>query len=110
MMEDQAFQQAKILGETAKISWRELQPWFAKGAVVHVVAPLNLVEVAYALSVDDKASFQGWMEQKKVGPVSDAQALVWYEHNASLWTVVVRPWILVQESGDTSVRASVKSM
>jgi hypothetical protein len=29
--------------------------------------------------------------------VTDEQAFVWNETDASLWTVVVKPWILVQE-------------
>ena len=37
---------AKLLGETAVISWAELQPFFARGALLQVDAALDLVEVA----------------------------------------------------------------
>ena len=39
---------AKLLGETAVISWAELQPFFARGALLQVDAALDLVEVAEA--------------------------------------------------------------
>ncbi|WP_156491762.1 DUF2288 family protein, partial [Oleiphilus sp. HI0123] len=31
-----------------------------------------------------------------VAQVSDDQALAWYEADAELWTLVIKPWILVQ--------------
>ncbi len=35
---------AKLLGETAVISWAELQPFFARGALLQVDAALDLVK------------------------------------------------------------------
>ena len=32
----------------------------------------------------------------QVGPVTDRQALEWYEANALMWAVVIHPWVLVQ--------------
>jgi len=29
--------------------------------------------------------------------VTDAQAITWFEQDAAVWAVVVKPWILVQE-------------
>ncbi|PIE43478.1 MAG: hypothetical protein CSA50_05025 [Gammaproteobacteria bacterium] len=89
-------QKAKILGETAQIPWQDLQSWFAKGLVLNVSPALNLVDVAYALSIDDKPCFERWTREKSVITVTDAQALEWIENDAVLWAVVVRPWILVQ--------------
>ena len=36
------------------------------------------------------------MEASQVGSASDAQALEWLQANALMWSVVVRPWVLVQ--------------
>jgi hypothetical protein len=33
--------------------------------------------------------------------VSDEQAQAWFEADADLWTVVVKPWILVQHNKNT---------
>ena len=45
---------AKLLGETAVISWAELQPFFARGALLPVAAARALVEVAEALAGADR--------------------------------------------------------
>jgi len=73
-----------------------LQRFFAQGHAIAVSPALNLVEVAYQISCDNKAELQGWMEASQVGSASDAQALEWLQANALMWSVVVRPWVLVQ--------------
>ena len=61
------------------------------------VAPqLDLVEVAYQASVDNKPQLEAWMSSGQVGPVTDAQATEWLEANALMWAVVIKPWIFVQ--------------
>lgn len=92
---------AKINRETATAPWRELQRFFALGVAVFVDGSLDLVEVALSMSRDRGDCFREWMGEDKVGLVSDGQARRWLETDASLWTVVVKPWVLVQEmSGD----------
>ena len=91
-----AADKARINGETAKIAWTELQRFFAQGYAIAVSAQLDLVNVAYEVSCDNKQQVEAWMESGQIGPVSDAQALEWLEANALMWSVVVRPWVLVQ--------------
>ena len=87
----------KVNLETAKIAWTDLQRFFAKGEVVWVSNELDLVEVSYQFSIDNKINVQNWLENQKIALVSDEQALHWFETNTELWAVVVKPWILVQE-------------
>ena len=87
----------KINRETARLPWSELQKHFAAGTVVFVAAGLDLVDVAVRISHDDKASISQWMADGKVAKVSDQQAQGWLEAGAELWTVVVSPFILVQQ-------------
>jgi len=82
--------------ETAKIAWQELQRCFAQGYAIAVSHQIDLVEVAYQMSCDNKATLQVWMDASQIGPVSDAQALDWLQANALMWSVVIRPWVLVQ--------------
>jgi hypothetical protein len=89
-------ERARINSETAKIAWRELQQFFAQGYAVAVSPQLDLVDVAYQVSADNKSRIQEWMEVGQFGPVSDAQAIEWLEANTLMWAVVVRPWVLVQ--------------
>ena len=93
---DEAVERARINGETAKIAWSELQRFFAQGNAIAVMPGLDLVEVAYQMSVDNKAQIERWMEAGQVGPVTDAQAMEWLDANALMWAAVIRPWVLVQ--------------
>ena len=87
---------ARLNSETARIAWKDLLRFFAAGTVIAVSDELDLVEVAIQISNDNKALIEQWMIEKRVGKVSDAQAKDWLETDATLWAVVVRPWILVQ--------------
>lgn len=86
----------KLNSETAKIAWKELQPFFAKGMAIYVSHTMDLIKVAYELSQDNKEQMEKWMADGVVANVSDLQAGTWYESDILVWCVVVHPWILVQ--------------
>lgn len=90
-------ERAKLNGETALMAWTELARFFAQGAVMSVHPSLDLIDVAARMSLDDIASIRLWHETGALGFVSDAQATRWAGENLELWTVVVKPYILVQE-------------
>ena len=86
----------KLNSETARLHWHELLRHFASGLVVLVDDRLDLIEVAVAFTNDDKSRVQQWLLDGQVAKASDVQAAAWLETDACMWTVVVRPWILVQ--------------
>lgn len=88
---------AKIVSETARINWPQLQKFFAAGAVVTVSAGQDLVEVAFAFSSDNKASVAGWLATGAVERTTEQQAQQWFDNNTELWAVVISPWVLVQD-------------
>jgi hypothetical protein len=92
-------QQAVINNETAQIQWRDLERFFAAGQTVYVDERLDLVDVATAFIKDDKPLVEGWLTDKLVLPVPDDIAAAWYEADAAVWSVVARPWVLVQQRG-----------
>lgn len=96
---DAAELKAKLVNETARMPWTELQRFYARGQVVRVAPGLDLIEVATAVAEDDKARVQAWLEQGLFGDVAPSQAQAWFDNDASLWTVVIAPWVLVQEAG-----------
>jgi len=96
--QDRELARAKINSETARIPWRELQRWFAAGKVFHVHPELDLVDVAYAIQQDDVEQVQGWADSARLARVADESAKDWLAREATLWTVVVKPWVLVQEA------------
>ena len=87
---------AKLEGETAKMPWHELQRFFANGTAIYVAPVLDLVEVAAQMSVNNESQIEAWQAKGELGQISDALALEWFEANALMWSVVVRPWVLVQ--------------
>lgn len=78
MNEETSLLYAKLLGETAQITWAELQPFFARGALLSVQPGEDMVGVALAMAEND-------------------QAQDWQARDPLLWAVVVAPWVLVQE-------------
>ncbi len=88
---------ARLVGETARAPWRELQRFFAQGLVLAAAPDVDMIDVAMALAEDDRNLFEELLRGEQAGPVSDEQALKWFESEASLWTVVVKPWLVVQE-------------
>lgn len=88
----------KLNFETAQITWKELEQYFAGGKVVSVDKSLDLLVVAEQIVADNAPLMKEWMDSAKVGQVSDTQAAQWSEQNSVLWAVVIKPWILVQSS------------
>ncbi|HDZ55789.1 MAG TPA: DUF2288 domain-containing protein [Pseudomonas xinjiangensis] len=89
---------AAILGATAQIEWKTLEPHFARGQLLWVAKDTDLVEAAEALIGDNAALVKSWMEAGKLAVATDEQAADWHERDPqNLWAVVVRPWVLVQE-------------
>ena len=45
---------------------------------------------------DDKARFQQWIQDGSVGEVKPDEAQGWHDSDATVWALVVAPWVLVQ--------------
>lgn len=86
----------KLNREAAKISWQELQRFYASGAVVAVAPRMDLIEVACQFSADNSAQVQQWLGDGSVYRPDDEQAAAWHQQQVVLWAVVVAPWVLVQ--------------
>ena len=86
----------QIVAETSKIAWHELQYFFASGMAIYVSEQLDLIDVASCFTDDNKIMVEKWMQDKLVMPVPDQQAKIWYDDDATVWAVVVKPWVLVQ--------------
>ena len=87
----------KINLETGQLSWTELQKHFAKGNVIVVKPALDLIDVAARFAEDDKDAVAQWIQSEDIKRALDDDARQWNERNSDFWTVVVAPWILVQE-------------
>lgn len=101
--EREALLRQEYHSQTSHIRWHDLQTYYAHGSVICVAPGLDLVDVAVQLGLDNVARFQAWTESGEVAPVSDQQALAWYESNEELWAVVAPPWVLVQHTTPTTL-------
>ncbi|MBV5309545.1 MAG: DUF2288 domain-containing protein [Chromatium okenii] len=86
--------------QTAQLTWRELQRFFAQGRVIWVRSGLDLIEIALLIARDDADRIASVMTAQQVLPVPDEQAQHWFTSDAQLWAVVVKPWVLVQDVDD----------
>jgi hypothetical protein len=97
LQQERELERSKIISETAKIPWLDLQRFFASGKVIWIARSLDLVEVALALQQDDVQSVSNWTENQQLAAVSDDQARQWVSGDSLLWAVAIKPWVLVQE-------------
>ena len=87
----------KLYSETARISWLELQRFFAQGVVIKVDDSLDLLDVAVMFADDLTDQLQLLLEAGQVRAPSNQEARNWYENKTALWSVVVAPYVLVQD-------------
>ena len=87
----------KLLGETAKIGWVELERYFASGSLLLVAGHKDLVEMAEAIADNRQDKVVEWLSAGELNKVTEAQAQDFIARDPDLWAVVVAPWILVQE-------------
>ncbi len=90
---------SKLLGETAKIDWHDLERLFAQGKLLFVARDLDLVSVAEAIASDDGPTVTAWLSSGLVQRMSADTAADFAERKPELWAVVVSPWVCVQERG-----------
>ena len=89
----------KLLGETAKIGWSELERFFARGMLLCVARDLDLVTVAVAIAQDDTTQVTQWLASGLVQRMPEEIAADFAARDPELWAVVVSPWVCVQERG-----------
>lgn len=87
----------KLNLETGQLPWSELQRHFARGMVVVVGPKLDLIEVAAAFAEDNRQQIEQWLQQEQLARAHDEHAMKWIEQEPEFWSVVVAPWVIVQE-------------
>lgn len=86
-----------LVQQTAKISWEELQRFYASGAVIGVAQGQDLIDIACEISLDNKAVVEQWLSEGQIFKVDDDTAKTWWKAKKQHWAVVIAPWVLVQE-------------
>jgi hypothetical protein len=89
-------QLAKLLGQTAKIPWHELQMHFARGAIVVVDSELDLMKIARLLIANDSEAIRSLQDRSLLRGPENAEAARWFDEGANFWAIVIAPWVLIQ--------------
>ena len=89
---------AKLNLETAQLAWPELERHFARGVVIKVAPGTDLVNVALHVAENNAATVQSWLAEGRIVRAELADAEDWHARQPMFWTVVVAPWVLVQEA------------
>jgi hypothetical protein len=96
-MEQKSDQWHALHAETATIEWKDLERFFARGNLLRVSSELDLVDAALEIANDNTAGIEQWTTKKLLSSVSNEEALLWSKGENELWSVIVLPWILVQQ-------------
>ncbi len=88
---------ASFNAETGKLGWSELERHFARGVVIVVAAGVDLVDVAVKMTEDDKVAIKSWMDSGQFRHPEIDDARDWLDRQPEFWSVVVAPWVLIQE-------------
>ena len=93
---------AKLISETGKLEWHELERHFARGAVVAVNPGIDLIEVALCMANDDREAMERWFDAGTVRRAETTDAEAWVKAQPLFWAVVIAPWVVIQEVDDSA--------
>ncbi|WP_310446786.1 DUF2288 domain-containing protein [Thiobacillus sp.] len=88
---------AKLVLETARLGWKELERHFARGDVIRVAVGTDLIDAALLIAENDTATAQAWLADGHIARAEMHDAEDWHARQPQFWAVVVAPWVLVQE-------------
>ena len=96
-MENKTDKWHALHAETAAIEWKDLERFFARGNLLHVSNSIDLVDAAFEVANDNKPVVEKWLADGLLAGISNDDASTWAKGESNLWSVIVLPWILVQD-------------
>lgn len=86
----------KLNQETALLTWKELEVYFAQGKLLTVDPSCDLIDVASKISDNDAKQLERLIEKNLIQFATP----MWIKENCNdetqLWTVVIAPYIVSQ--------------
>lgn len=86
----------KLNLETAKISWKEIESFFAKGNLLQIETDRDLVEVGELIASNNEKEIEKLILEKKIAFATPDWVKKHCQANTELWTLVVAPYVLCQ--------------
>ena len=87
----------KLNTQTGKVSWPDIQRHFARGVVLVVGCQADLLNIAADIIRDNHAAVEDFLANEDLKKASIEDARSWQENDPLFWSVVVAPWLLIQE-------------
>ena len=96
MTEDEIPLKERLNLETAKISWKEIEAFFAKGTLLQIEESEDLVNVAELIAANNEKEIETLIVNKKIAFATTDWVRKNCKPTTQLWTVVVAPYVLCQ--------------
>lgn len=98
MSEQEQNLRSKLESEIGPADWKVIRPHFLRGAIIIVSPDLDLINVAVKVAEDDTTTIKDWIEEGKLTKPFPEDAKKWEEESKELNSLVVDPFVLVQDS------------
>ncbi len=95
-MTDQISTNDKLNLETATISWKELELFFAKGKLLVIEETMDLVKVASIIASNDTDALSELIERHSVVFATTDWVKKHCKPETEFWAVVVSPYVIAQ--------------
>ncbi len=96
MTEDKLPLDLKLNMETAKLSWKELEVFFAKGTLLQVAVGEDLITTAELIATNNQNELEKLIVSKKLEFATPEWIRNSCQPTTELWTLVVAPYVLCQ--------------
>ncbi|MEO0771352.1 MAG: DUF2288 domain-containing protein [Cyanobacteria bacterium J06649_4] len=84
------------------VQWEWLKPHVQRDAVVVVNEALNLAEVGVAIASNNTQTVERWITEQLILKPNAEQLAVWSAEDKRFMSLIVQPYVLVQEPSATS--------
>ncbi len=106
MSEDLHAELTEMMGP---VQWEWLKPHARRDAVVIVNEQLDLPEVGVAIATNNTQSVERWISEQLIAKPNAEQLTLWSSENKRFNSLIVQPYVLIQQPQDASDTASTPS-
>jgi hypothetical protein len=107
MTEDLHAELTKLMGP---VQWEWLKPHVQRDVVVIVHPDLDLAEVGVAIATDNTQAVERWITEQLILKPNAEQLVEWSRDNKCLTSLIVQPYVLVQDRLDSFPDSSTDSL
>ena len=87
----------KLESESGYLTWQELEKHFARGAIRVISKDSDLIEMAIDIAQNNTDKIASALANNIIYEPNNSQALNWQQQNSTFQSVVVAPFVLIQE-------------